>query len=93
VRISVRSRTGKKGKEPWSFCLGRCELYVTDIIERCELTGACRFQVRVTDGRRFVIRHQPTADLWELAAVYAPSARSRFGTSRRRGSAPGAAGR
>lgn len=78
MRISVRSRTGRKGKEPWSFCLGRRELYVTDILERCELTGACRFQVRVTDGRRFVIRHQPSADLWELAAVYAPSAGSRF---------------
>ena len=63
MRISVRSRTGRKGKEPWSFCLGRRELYVTDILERCELTGACRFQVRVTDGRRFVIRHQPPVRL------------------------------
>jgi hypothetical protein len=82
MRISVRSRAGRKGKEPWSFCLGRRELYVTDILERCELTGACRFQVRVTDGRRFVIRHQPATDLWELAAVYAPSAMSRFGRYR-----------
>ncbi|HEY9531883.1 MAG TPA: hypothetical protein VIQ55_10850 [Burkholderiales bacterium] len=73
MRISVRSRSGRTGKEPWSFCLGRCELFVMDILERCELTGACRFHVRVSDGRRFVIRHQVDADRWELAAVYAPS--------------------
>lgn len=90
----MRSRAGRYGKEPCSFCLGRRELFVTGIIERCEVTGVCRFQVRVTDGRRFVIRHQPAADLWELDAVYAPSAaRPRSRTSRRLGHAPGAAGR
>lgn len=70
MRISVRSRAGRNGKEPRSFCLGGCELHVMDIIERCEITGAYRFQVRVSDGRRFVIRHQPATDRWELAAVY-----------------------
>lgn len=68
MRISVRSRTGRNGKQPSSFCLGRCELYVAGILERCELTGV--FQVRVLDGRRFVIRHQRATDRWELAAVY-----------------------
>ncbi len=77
MRISVRSRAGRYGKEPCSFCLGRCELYVTDIIERAEVTGANRFQVRVSDGRRFVIRHQPSTDRWELAAVYGSAQRTR----------------
>jgi hypothetical protein len=77
VRISVRSRTGRKGKEPSSFCLGRCELYVTGILERRELTGIYRFKVRVHDGRRFVIRHQPATDRWELDAVYGPPQRAR----------------
>jgi hypothetical protein len=84
MRISVRSRAGRKGQEPWSFCLGRCELYVSDILERCEVTGAYRFQVRVTDGRRFVIRHQPALDRWELAAVYAPRSSPRTGLQRTR---------
>jgi hypothetical protein len=83
VRISVRSRTGRNGKEPCSFCLGRRELYVTDILERCELTGICRFQVRVPDGRRFVIRHQPATDRWELAAVYGPGQAHRVGNAGR----------
>jgi hypothetical protein len=72
VRISVRSRAGKNGDQPCSFCLGRRELFVVDILERREITGASRFQVRVSDGRRFVIRHQRALDRWELAAVYAP---------------------
>jgi hypothetical protein len=84
MRISVRSRAGRKGKEPWSFCLGRCELYVSEILERCEVTGAYRFQVRVTDGRRFVIRHHPALDRWELAAVYAPRSSPRTGLQRTR---------
>jgi hypothetical protein len=48
-----------------------------DIIERRELTGVCRFQVRVPDGRRFVILNRPATDRWELAAVYAPGQRTR----------------
>jgi hypothetical protein len=77
MRISVRSRAGRYGKEPCSFCLGRCELYVIDILERRELTGVNRFHVRVPDGRCFVIRHQPSTDRWELAAVYGPGQRTR----------------
>ena len=84
MRISVRSRAGRKGQEPWSFCLGSCELYVSEILERCEVTGAYRFQVRVTDGRRFVIRHQPALDRWELAAVYARRSLPRTGLQRTR---------
>ena len=72
MRISVRSRAGTNGSEPCSLCLGRCSLRVVDILERRELDDARRFQVRVTDGRRFVLRYQPAADRWELAAVYAP---------------------
>ena len=72
MRISVRSRAGRHGKEPCSFCLGRCELYVADILERRELAGVHRFKVQVFDGRRFVLRHQPATDLWELSAVYGP---------------------
>ena len=53
----------------------RCELHVADILERRELTGVHRFQVRVFDGRRFVIRHRPATDCWELAAVYGPAPR------------------
>ena len=73
MRISVRSRAGRNGKEPSSFCLGRCELHVVNILDRCELAGGRRFQVRVADGRRFVIRHQTAMDRWELTAVYGPA--------------------
>ena len=40
----MRSRAGRNGKEPCSFCLGRCELHVADILERRELTGVHRFR-------------------------------------------------
>ncbi|MGH8669555.1 MAG: hypothetical protein ACREUN_01515 [Burkholderiales bacterium] len=72
MRISVRTRAGHSGREPCSFCLGACRLQVVDILERCQVADACRFQVRVSDGRRFVIRYQPQLDRWELAAVYPP---------------------
>lgn len=77
MRISVRSCIGRRGLEPRSFCLGSAELHVMDILERAELTGVRRFRVRVFDGRRFVIRHQPATDSWELAAVYGPAQRTR----------------
>jgi hypothetical protein len=28
------------------------------------------FKVRLKDGRRFVLRHDPTTGAWELAAAY-----------------------
>jgi hypothetical protein len=77
MRISVRSCTGRQGQEPRSFCLGSAELHVMDILERAETTGVRRFRVRVFDGRRFVIRHQPATDRWELAAVYGRAQRTR----------------
>jgi hypothetical protein len=87
--ISVRSRTGRNGKEPSSFCLGRRELFVTGILDRTELTGARRFQVRVADGRRFVIRHQAASDQWELAAVYSRRQAGRSAAARHAERRPG----
>lgn len=69
----MRSRPGRNGIEPCSFRLGQRSLHVVDILERGGLADARRFQVRVADGRRFVIRHQPAGDRWELAAVMRPS--------------------
>ena len=63
--------------EPRRLQLGSRSLQIIRILERSELTGACRFQVRVSDGRRFVIRHESASGRWELAAVYAREQLSR----------------
>jgi len=75
MRISVRSRCAESGQEPSSFCLGRSQLQVVSILERRELADAHCFEVRVLDGRSFVMCHQPQTDSWELAAVYGRRAR------------------
>lgn len=70
MRISVRSRCTKCGKEPGTFCLGRAQLSVVSIVERHDTADSHYFEVRVPDGRDFLLRHQTQTDVWQLAAVY-----------------------
>jgi hypothetical protein len=70
MRISVSCRSGRKGKEPCSVHLGSADLPVAAIVERHEEPERQCFEVRVFDGRRFVLCHHADHDDWELAAVY-----------------------
>ena len=70
MRISVRSRCRASGWEPCSFCLGAARHRVVTILESHDEADARSFEVRILDGRRFVLRHHPDNDRWELAAVH-----------------------
>jgi hypothetical protein len=71
MKISVGSRPCGNGKEPHRLSFGRCApLAVTAILQRRDEGDARVFDLRVLDGRRFVVRHQAQHDQWELVAVY-----------------------
>ena len=75
MRICVMAYQRATGEEqPAAFYLGGRRLPVTAIVERWSEGAARYFEVRVEDGRRFVLRHDPPTRAWSLAAVYAASA-------------------
>jgi len=75
MRICVMAYRKATGEEqPAAFYLGGRRLPVTAIVERWSEGTARYYEVRVEDGRRFVLRHDPPARAWSLAAVYAASA-------------------
>lgn len=70
--MAYRKATGEE--RPAAFYLGGRRLPVTAVME-CWSEGAARYyEVRIEDGRRFVLRHDPPSRTWCLAAVYAASA-------------------
>lgn len=70
MKISVGCHSRSGGSEPTSLCLGSCCLLVTKVQQRAEQPEATTYEVRVLDGRRFVVRRQVEVDQWELVAVY-----------------------
>jgi hypothetical protein len=78
MRISVHSRCSRRGSEPGSICLGQARLRVAAILERRDLADSDYFEVRVLDGRKFVLSHERQTDAWELTAVHAQVPRGRF---------------
>jgi hypothetical protein len=71
MKICVLSRTGRGGKyDPQVFHLGRRRLPVVAVLEQWTEAQHRYFKVRVEDGRRFVLRHDPATGAWELAAAY-----------------------
>lgn len=74
MRICVMAYQKATGEEPAAFFLGGRRLPVTAVVERWSEGAARYYEVRVEDGRRFVLRHDPPSRIWELAAVYAASA-------------------
>jgi hypothetical protein len=75
MKIDVGTRFRASGKEPARLCLGRCSLLVTEILARHDEGGACRYTVRVLDGRQFALRLSTESDQWELVAAYGRAAR------------------
>lgn len=72
MRISVLCHRGPKGEElPCAFHLGERRLPILAVLSRWTDTPHRYFEVNVDDGRRFVLRHDPSARCWELAGVFA----------------------
>jgi formylglycine-generating enzyme required for sulfatase activity len=71
MKICVLSRTGRGGQyDPQVFHLGQRRLPVVAVLEQWSEAQHRYFKVRVEDGRRFVLRHDPASGAWELAAAY-----------------------
>lgn len=71
MKICVLSRTGRGGGcDPQVFHLGSRRLPVVAVLEQWTEAEQRYFKVRVEDGRRFVLRHDPATGAWELAAAY-----------------------
>ena len=71
MRICVLSRQGRGGEfDPQVFHLGQRRLAVVAIVQQWTEGEHRYFKVRVEDGRRFVLRFDPTTGTWELAAAY-----------------------
>jgi hypothetical protein len=71
MKICVLSRSGRGGDyDPQVFHLGQRRLPVVAVLEHWTEAQYRYFKVRVEDGRRFVLRHDPTTGSWELAAAY-----------------------
>jgi hypothetical protein len=75
MRICVMSYRKANGDEcPTAFYLGGRRLPIVKVLERWSEGAAGYFEVCTEDGRRFVLRQDPPAR-WELAAVYAATAK------------------
>jgi hypothetical protein len=71
MRICVLSRAGRGGDYgPHVFHLGQRRLPVVAVLEQWTEAQHRYFKVKVEDGRRFVLRHDPGTGAWELAAAY-----------------------
>ena len=71
MKICVRSRTGRRGRnDPQAFHLGQRRHPVVAILSEWTEPPCQCFLVRVEDGRRFVLRHDPATGDWQLAAAY-----------------------
>jgi hypothetical protein len=73
MRISVLSYPETGGRpRPHAFQLGGRRVAVVAIVDQWEAPAHRYYQVRDFDGRRFVLRHCPQSNCWELEAVYGP---------------------
>ncbi|MCD6041860.1 MAG: hypothetical protein K0R40_1463 [Burkholderiales bacterium] len=70
MKICVLSRRGRGGNfDPQVFHLGSRRLPVVAILDEWTESAHRCFRVRVEDGRRFVLRHDPETGRWELGAA------------------------
>ena len=66
----TRSRDYQPQVFPRVFHLGRRRHPVVAVLEQWAEAQYRFFKVKVDDGRRFVLRHDPVTGDWELAAAY-----------------------
>ncbi len=82
MKISVLCYPEAGVHRPRAFQLGRRRVAVVAILEQWEQQEHRYFRVRDFDGRRFVLRHCPSSNCWELEAVYGPAAKSSRGIAK-----------
>ena len=71
MKICVLSRIDRLGQSgPDALHLGQRRLRVVLVLAQWAEPPHRYFEVRVEDGRRFVLRHHPDSGAWELAAAY-----------------------
>jgi len=70
MKICVYGPSREGEEQPRVFYLGARRLPVVAILGSWLEAGRRCYEVSVDDGRRFVLRHEPTTGHWELAAVY-----------------------
>ena len=76
MKICVTSNRGPRGEEtPWAFYVGGRRLCVVEVLDRWTDALHRYYEVCVDDGRRFVLRLDAPARVWELVAVFAASAK------------------
>lgn len=73
MRIQVQCH---RSGEPRTFLLGARWLHVISVLDRVADNSAQRFRLLVSDGREFVLRHDPRSGDWQLARVHAPRTHS-----------------
>ena len=68
--IRVDCYAGHRGEEaPRSFVFGERRFAVLEIVDRWLDPAHRYFKVKADDGRTFVLRHDASTDVWELAAL------------------------
>jgi len=74
MKITVCRGTKSKAEEaPTAFFLAERRLPVAAVLNRWTDSAYCFFEVRVDDGRHFVLRREPSLERWELVAVHKPA--------------------
>jgi hypothetical protein len=71
MKICVHT-SGGPFEQPHVFYVGGHRLLVAGLLDRWNDMTHRHYEVRVQDGRRFLLRQDIAARSWELAAVYAP---------------------
>ena len=66
----TRTREREPQEFPRVFHLGQRRHPVVAVLEQWTEAQYRYFKVCVEDGRRFVLRHDPSTGSWELAAAY-----------------------
>ena len=76
MKICVLTNRGPRGEEtPCAFYVGGRRLQVVSVLDRWTDSLHRYFELCVDDGRRFILRFEPAGRAWELAAVFAASAK------------------
>jgi hypothetical protein len=70
MQIQVECQPGHGDEpEPTVFWLGKRRLAVLEVVDRWFAPTQRWFKVDADDGQLYVLRHDETSDVWELAAL------------------------
>lgn len=68
LEVSVECYAGYRGEqEPRAFAIGQRRIQVDEILDRWIAPEHRYFKVRGDDGGTYILRHDGTADRWQLS--------------------------